>query len=69
VLNDSRVRVRAYPTLGAEILGHLERGDRVEVLERSGMRENIGEMDEYWYRIRKEDGLTGWSYGYFIDLQ
>ena len=37
VLNDSRVRVRAYPTLDAEIIGHLDRGDRVEVLERSGL--------------------------------
>jgi hypothetical protein len=69
VLNDSRVRVRAFPTLGAKILGHLERGDRVEVLERSGLREQIGEMEEYWYRVRREDGLTGWSYGFFIDLQ
>ncbi len=69
VLNDDRVRVRAYPTLGAEVLGHLERGDRVEVLERSGLRESIGEMNDFWYRIRREDGLAGWSYGYFIDLQ
>jgi hypothetical protein len=69
VLNDSRVRMRAYPTLGAEILGHLERGDRVEVLERSGLRESIGSMSDYWYRIRTEDGLAGWSYGHFIDLQ
>jgi hypothetical protein len=69
VLNDSRVRVRAYPTLDAEILGHLDRGDRVEVLERSGLEEAIGEMSDFWYRIRTEDGLAGWSYGHFIDLQ
>jgi hypothetical protein len=69
VLNDSRVRVRAHPTLGAEILGHLERGDRVEVLERSGLRESIGEMNDFWYRILTEDGLAGWAYGHFIDLQ
>jgi hypothetical protein len=69
VLNDTRVRIRAYPTLNAEILGHLDRGDRVEVLERSGLRESIGEMRDFWYRIRTEDGLSGWSYGHFIDLQ
>jgi len=69
VLNDSRVRVRVFPTLDAEILGHLERGDRVEVLERSGLRESIGDMNDFWYRIRREDGLAGWSYGAFIDLQ
>jgi hypothetical protein len=69
VLNDSRVRVRTYPTLKAETLGHLDQGERVEVMERSGLRESIGEMNDYWYRIRRDDGLAGWSYGYFIDLQ
>jgi hypothetical protein len=69
VLNENRVRVRAYPTLGAQILGHLERGDRVEVIERSGARERIAEMNDFWYRVRREDGLVGWSYGQFIDLQ
>jgi hypothetical protein len=69
VLNDGRVRVRAFPALGAEILGHLQRGERVQVLERSGLRESIGEMNDFWYRIRREDGLSGWSYGHFIDLQ
>jgi hypothetical protein len=68
VLNASRVRVRAYPTLSAETLGHLEQRDRVEVLERSGVRESIGEMNDFWYRVLREDGLTGWSYGHFIDL-
>ncbi|UCF96632.1 MAG: SH3 domain-containing protein [Spirochaetaceae bacterium] len=69
VLNDNRVRVRAFPTLRAEILDHLEKGDRVEVLDRSGRRERIGEMSDYWYLVRKEDGPVGWSYGHFIDLQ
>jgi hypothetical protein len=68
VLNDSRVRVRAYPTLEAQIVGHLDRGDRVEVLERSGQRVSIGSMNDFWYLVQREDGLSGWSYGYFIDL-
>ena len=42
--------------------------DRVEVLDRSGRRESIGEMNDFWYRVRSEEGLEGWSYGYFIDL-
>jgi hypothetical protein len=69
VLNDSRVRVRSYPTLSAQVLGYLEEGDRVEVLERSGRRERIAEMTDFWYRVRREDGLTGWSFGHFIDLR
>ena len=68
VLNDSRVRVRAFPTLSAPTLGYLDAGERVEILERSGRRQRIGEMNAYWYRVENEEGLAGWSYGHFIDL-
>jgi hypothetical protein len=69
VLNADRVRVRARPTLDAEVLGHLNRGDRVQVLDRSGLRVRIDAMNDFWYRVRNAEGLSGWSYGHFIDLQ
>jgi hypothetical protein len=69
VLNDSRVRIREYPTLSARVLGHLDRGQRVAVLERSGLPVPIDDMNDYWYKVRTDEGLTGWSYGYFITLE
>jgi hypothetical protein len=68
VLNDSRVRIREHPTLKAKTLGYLEKGESVQVLERSGYREPIDGMTSPWYRIETADGRAGWSYGYFIDL-
>jgi hypothetical protein len=41
----------------------------VEVLDRSGVKVQIGELNDWWYKIkRKSDGLEGWSYGPFLDL-
>jgi hypothetical protein len=67
---DSRVRVRSGGNLQAATLGYLEKGDLVEVLERSPERMKVESMEDYWYRIsRLSDGLTGWCYGYFIKMK
>lgn len=69
ILNASRVRVRALPNLDAENRGYLEEGQQVQVFDRSGARMRIGEMNAHWYFVETENGLRGWSYGHFIDLQ
>ncbi len=68
VCNDTRVRVRSAPTLQADILGHLDRGQEVRILDRTAEKMKIQEMDDYWYRIDTGE-LKGWSYGHFIDVR
>ncbi len=64
------MRVRAVANLQGETLGYLEKGDRVEVLARSTEKMVVGEMNDYWYRVRRvSDDLTGWSYGYYLQLE
>jgi hypothetical protein len=29
----------------------------------------IDTMEAYWYRIKTDAGLEGWSYGAFLDIQ
>lgn len=67
-LNESRVRLRERPHLEAKTLGYLEKGQVVEVLERSGAPVRLQGMEAYWYRLRTAEGTEGWSYGQFIDL-
>ncbi|MBN2661233.1 MAG: SH3 domain-containing protein, partial [Tannerellaceae bacterium] len=69
LLNDSRVRFRTEPNLTSETLGFLNKGDRVLVLEQSADKMQIGDMNDYWYRIRTPEGTEGWTYGYFIDVR
>jgi hypothetical protein len=67
---NSRVRVRSAGNLQADTRGYLEKGDRVEVLEKSAEKMKIGEMTDYWYRVRRlSDGLTGWSFGPYLEVE
>ena len=67
-LNDSRVRLREAPHLEAKTLGYLEKGQLVQVLERSGARVRLQGMEAYWYRVQTAEGAVGWAYGQYIDL-
>jgi hypothetical protein len=67
--SESRVRVREYPHLQAQTFGHLEPGDEVEVLDRSGVKMRIGDRTDRRYKVRrKSDGITGWAYGAYLKL-
>jgi len=62
--------VRSAGNLQADTRGYLEKGDRVEVLEKSAEKMKIGEMTDYWYKVwRLSDGLTGWSFGPYLEVE
>lgn len=55
------LNVREEPRLTGKIVGVADKNDVVDLLSVSG--------DAYWYKIRKEDGLTGWaSHKYLVSL-
>jgi len=66
-INDNGLRVRSDWDLNAEIIGQLNEGDLVEILELSADTEKIGSMNSRWYKIRTPEHL-GWVYGYYVDL-
>jgi hypothetical protein len=48
----------------------LERGDPVEAVDRSAVKEKMGEREDWWYRVKRaRDGLEGWAYGAYLDLE
>jgi hypothetical protein len=69
VFNDSNVRVREYPKLESVQLGKLNEGTVVKILEMSSEKMRIDDMNDYWYKIKTKEGLIGWSYGHFINLE
>ena len=69
VMNDSQVNLRQYPNLKAKVIGTLNRGKKLQVLDRSGSKQQIGSYDSYWYKVQTTDGTIGWTYGAFIDLR
>ena len=69
ILNDSQVRVRSQPNLNGKKLGYLQKDQVVEILDETHSKMKIGKMDSVWYKIKTSDGMTGWAYGWFIDIQ
>jgi hypothetical protein len=66
----ARVRVRSRGDLQADPLGYLDKGDLVEILEQSQEKMKIQTMEDYWYRVRRMmDGLTGWCFGFYLELE
>jgi len=67
-IKDSDLRVREFPHINAKIMGLLQKDQEVEILNRTMLKKKISDMNDYWYYIRTGDGLEGWSYGMFIEL-
>ena len=67
-INDSRVRIRNTPDLNGEQVGILDKNQEIYILEKTEDEMTIGNMQSVWYKIKTLDGLTGWTYGSFIDL-
>jgi hypothetical protein len=68
-LNDGGVRLRREAGTSAEILGKLAKGQQVNVLEIGETKETIGGQTAAWYKVRTKDGLEGWAFGAFINLE
>lgn len=70
VLEDG-VRVRWYPNTqeGTGVNTRLRAGDIVQILARTQGKETIGGQESYWYAVKTSDGVYGWSFGAFIQVQ
>ncbi len=66
-INDSRVRIRSEPNLKCETLDYVNKGDSVKILDRSTDKQQIGDMNDYWYNVELQNGTKGWVYGAYID--
>ncbi|MDA3849919.1 MAG: SH3 domain-containing protein [Spirochaetaceae bacterium] len=56
-------------TSNSTVVGTLAQGTSVEILGQSATEETIGSNTGYWYRVKTSDGLDGWVFGAFLELQ
>jgi hypothetical protein len=66
VINDDHVNVRTGPGLDNPVSFQLNKGDEVELLNRTNGRHSIGGQYDYWYLIKTEDGRLGSVFGSLI---
>ena len=67
IVTADSLRVRARPSVRAEVLSYLRRGEVVEVLRRGEQEERIGGSQGYWFEVTF-DGVRGWAFGTHLDL-
>ncbi|MGD1828130.1 MAG: SH3 domain-containing protein [Spirochaetaceae bacterium] len=68
VINDNRVNIRKGPGLDHPVVTQLNRGDMIIPLEKE-KQDQIGEWNDYWYKIQLPGEDTGYVYGPFISFQ
>ncbi|MBN1700036.1 MAG: SH3 domain-containing protein [Spirochaetales bacterium] len=54
--------------LQAPITGTCNSEEKVAVYDRSGVKSYVDGKSDYWYKIEKKDGTTGWVHRQYIDL-
>ena len=67
--NDNRVRIRKQPNLNCETLGYLNKGDKVYIKGNSEKKQTIDNESWYWNQVELPDGITGWVYGKYLDIE
>jgi hypothetical protein len=68
VINNTGVRLRTRPNLSSDTWTYLNTGDAIKILDRSPEKMKIGDMEDYWYRIRLDKRPEGWVYGAYVDI-
>lgn len=67
-VTEDNLRIRSQPSLEGTVTGKVMTGEAVYLTDRSLLPETIGEMRSYWYQITNKNGLSGWSFGYYLDF-
>ncbi|MBN1186639.1 MAG: SH3 domain-containing protein [Bacteroidales bacterium] len=60
------VNVREQAKKESTVLFQINLGDSFQILEKSELKDKIGDNNSYWYRIKTDSGKEGWVYGSFI---
>ena len=68
VVNDNNLRLRDQPGLTARIIGVLQKGDKVSILEKGIRPRQIGNMTSFWYYV-DAGKKKGYCFGFFLDIK
>lgn len=66
------LNVRNISSTGGEVVGTLNRGDIIDVIERSKSQSTVDDIEDYWYKVNfsvKKERKTGWVFGGFISFE
>lgn len=68
VLTDG-LKIRISPNTMGAIVGQLDYGESVKLLDKSTDPMRVGQMSSHWYKVETVNGLTGWVYGAYLEAE
>jgi len=60
--------LRIDPLVSTSRIAQLKKGEIAEVIDRSAVEQKIADQTNYWYKVRLENGITGWIFGGNINI-
>jgi hypothetical protein len=62
------VNLRSRPSLDAKVVSKCKKSEPVIYMMKSKQKTQIGKLNEYWYKIRTQEGIVGWIYGHYLNI-
>jgi hypothetical protein len=66
LITENNLRIRGNPNTESEILGILNFGDLLAILEVTDKTYPVGNHNNYWYKVKTENDSIGWAFGEYI---
>ena len=60
--------LRIEPFIYSARISDLAKGEKIEILDLSKKKSAIGKSVDYWYKIKTQNGITGWIFGANIKI-
>jgi hypothetical protein len=60
------VNIRIAPSITSQVIGSVKENDFVKIIERTNIKETIGQFNDKWLKIKTEKGIIGFIFGAFI---
>jgi hypothetical protein len=68
IITKGYTAMRIDPMIFAGIIADLNKGVSVSVLQRSAEKSWVGKSNDYWFKVRTKEGLSGWVFGQNISI-
>lgn len=63
------LRIRATPSLTANVVGQYKGGETVYILSTSPFTTTVGDKTDVWYLVLDGEGRFGWVFGGFLEIK
>lgn len=68
IVQSNELKIRISPNTQSAEIGKLTRGTEIKILQKSAEPIKIGNLEAHWYQIVSPEGLKGWVYGAYLNV-